>query len=197
MAAHILGRRRHAATGRFGLRALPGGFGTPMFGDEVVRVSGRRLLHERGSEVFVADLATASLRDLAQLVGVDLEAPFEVGHDTPDLGDVDEPLAADATAIGDWFGRGAAALDRIARAGSTTAQLWPEHFDLALSSGRSNLGASAGDDLCPTPYVYVGPWDADRPGDASFWNVPFGALRTGDLSVEEMAAFFADGLARF
>ena len=35
IATHVLARRRYAATGRFGLRATPGGFGTPAFGDTV------------------------------------------------------------------------------------------------------------------------------------------------------------------
>ena len=33
VAAHILGRRRFAVSGRFGLRASPGGIATPAFGD--------------------------------------------------------------------------------------------------------------------------------------------------------------------
>ena len=32
MATHVLARRRHAVSGRFGLRATPGGIGTPAFG---------------------------------------------------------------------------------------------------------------------------------------------------------------------
>ena len=26
------------------------------------------------------------------------------------------------------------------------------------------------------PYLYVSPWNDDRPGDASYWNASFGAL---------------------
>ena len=42
VAAHVLGRRRYQVSGRFGLRASPGGFATPAFGDgpEVVRIAG-------------------------------------------------------------------------------------------------------------------------------------------------------------
>jgi hypothetical protein len=41
VAVHVLARRRHAMTGRFGLRPTPGGLGTPLFGEgEVVRISG-------------------------------------------------------------------------------------------------------------------------------------------------------------
>ncbi|MEZ5234096.1 MAG: hypothetical protein R2749_15505 [Acidimicrobiales bacterium] len=46
VATHVLARARHIATGRFGLRATPGGFGTPSFGPEAtrLRVSAGRLL---------------------------------------------------------------------------------------------------------------------------------------------------------
>ncbi len=46
VAVHVLARRRHAVTGRFGLRATPGGFGTPAFGpdEEVLRIAGDRLV---------------------------------------------------------------------------------------------------------------------------------------------------------
>ena len=56
------------------------------------------------------------------------------------------------------------------------AQLWPEHFDLALSIGpegrRANVGASPGDADHDAPYLYVGPWEP-RPG--GIWNEPWGA----------------------
>jgi hypothetical protein len=58
-------------------------------------------------------------------------------------------------------------------------QLWPEHFDagcdVAAGGGRVNLGASPGDGFHSEPYLYVGPWGPERPGDATFWNAPFGA----------------------
>ena len=49
IATHILGRRRHDLSGKFGLRATPGGIGTPAFGPEheVVRITGTTLVRER------------------------------------------------------------------------------------------------------------------------------------------------------
>lgn len=41
---------------------------------------------------------------------------------------------------------------------------------------RCNLGAAAGDGFSDEPYLYVGPWDALRPGSADYWNAPFGAV---------------------
>jgi hypothetical protein len=203
VAAHVLARRRHAVTGRFGLRVTPGGFGTPLFGDpeheEVLRVSAATLVREhRGDGVHtdVLPLDGASLASLADAVGVALDPGFSVGKDTPDLGDVDAPLSVSADAVGvmaDFLLVGAAALDRVlaARGADTSpivAQIWPEHFDLGLDvaggGSRVNLGASVGDDYHADPYVYVGPWGSDRPGDPDYWNVGFGAL----LGYEAIAA---------
>ncbi|TML41944.1 MAG: hypothetical protein E6G27_05890, partial [Actinobacteria bacterium] len=50
VAAHILSRRRFDVSGRFGLRAGPGGIATPSFGDgpETIRVAGTTLVRETG-----------------------------------------------------------------------------------------------------------------------------------------------------
>jgi hypothetical protein len=219
VAAHVLARRRHAVTGRFGLRVTPGGFGTPLFGDpeheEVLRVSGAWLVREhRGDGVHTDVLALdgASLGSLAAAIGVDLHPEFSVGTDTPALGDIDEPLAVAADAVGvmaDFLSVGAAAIDRVlaARGCETSpivAQIWPEHFDLGLDvaggGSRVNLGASVGDDHHADPYVYVGPWGSDRPGDPDYWNVGFGALLGYDAvaaapdPVEVVVAFMLRGL---
>lgn len=199
VAAHVLGRRRHQVSGRFGLRATPGGFGTPAFGDEPesVRVSGTTLVREVGGDGSYLPIAGSTLRSLAEFVGADLSTPFSVGEDGPDVGDADSPLAlgADgAAALAAWFALGWQILDTViaglgASARPATLQLWPEHFDagtnVALASGtRVNLGASPGDAASAEPYLYVGPWGPERPGDASYWNAPFGALRTWSALAE-------------
>ena len=220
VAAHVLARRRETVTGRFGLRATPGGFGTPQFGDpdheETLRVAGPALVREHrdgdGPHTAVAALDHATLRDLAAFVGVDLDPAFRVGTDTPDLGDVTAPLRIDVAAaqlVGDVLAVGAMALDRTlaalgAEAAPTVAQLWPEHFDLGLDvaagGSRANLGLSLGDHYHDEPYAYVGPWGAARPGDAAYWNVGFGALlgydgfATSGDPVDAIVAFFHRGL---
>jgi hypothetical protein len=204
VAAHVVARARAEVTGRIGLRATPGGFGTPEFGPDPsrVRVAGARLFHE-----------------IARFAGVELAPEFSVGRDTPPLGDVDEPMQIDPGAserIGRWFDLTARALDLVVGslppfAAPTVAQLWPEHFDLALdvafdesspADRRANLGGSAGDGFHAEPYLYVGPWTPDRPGDPSFWNAPFGAvlgadevLGAGD-PVGLAARFMRNGLSR-
>jgi hypothetical protein len=191
VAAHVLGRRRHQVSGRFGLRATPGGFGTPAFGDEPesLRVSGTTLVREVGGTASYVPIAGSTLRSLAAFVGSDISASFSVGEDGPPVGDADSPLALDpagAEALATWFALGWRILDEVVSELAlakppATVQLWPEHFDagtnVALASGAQvNLGASPGDDSIPEPYLYVGPWGPERPGDASFWNAPFGAM---------------------
>jgi hypothetical protein len=219
VAAHVLARRRHQLCGKFGLRAVPGGIGTPACGPEheVVRTSGTWLIRDRtgsSSRTTLLDLATATLAEAAALADADLAAAFSVGHDTPPLGDTNAVLGVDraaAQALGDWFSFGAVVLDAaVAQLGPaaepSVVQLWPEHFDIAgdvaaASGRRANLGASPGDSFSPQPYLYVGPWDADRPGDPAYWNAPFGAvleydrLRAAADPVTDAVAFLGRGIS--
>ena len=218
--AHIMSRVRKAAIGRIDLAPFPGGFGTPSFGPEhlVLRISGGWLIVERSAAtVSTKSLPVngATLAELAELAGADLAANLDVGHDTPPLGDVDEPIAFDAasaTVLGNWFAYGMQVIDRVVAVQPVTAEpsrarIWPEHFDLgmdlaAAGGSRLNLGASPGDEFHASPYLYVSPWDAARPGDAGYWNAPFGAV----LGYEEISAapsalqagvdFMNEGLAR-
>jgi hypothetical protein len=199
IATHVVARAREQATGRFGLRVTPGGFGTPEFGDEPrrVRESDGLLIAESGASAAASTRTAlidgATLTELAGVAGVDLAVELSVGHDTPPLGDVDEPIAIDpvaAEAVGRWFGIVAAALDRTVaglsvESAPSLTQLWPEHFDVAVDAAfdlsapgerRVNLGGSAGDPSHEEPYLYVGPWTDDRPGDPDFWNAAFGAV---------------------
>jgi hypothetical protein len=217
VAAHVLGRRRHAVTGRFGLRASPGGFATPAFGEpvEVVRVAGTVLVHETTEGCAYAPIAGWSLRRLAAFVGADIDAAFSVGADTPGPGDVDAPLTLDAAAcdvLAGWFALGCRAMDAVvaslpAEAAPAVVQLWPEHFDAGTNVGtaggqRCNVGVSPGDDAVDEPYAYLGPWGDARPGDGAYWNAPFGAVlrraevqRAGD-PLDVVTSFFREGLRR-
>ncbi|MGI9029335.1 MAG: hypothetical protein ACR2HP_05035 [Ilumatobacteraceae bacterium] len=215
LAVHVLARRRFAVTGRFGLRPSPGGLATPAFGDEIEvgRMGGDLFVHERGGEARVEPIST--LAAAAELVGADLSADFSVGGDTPALGPVDDPLGIDGgqvRALGAWWAFGVEVIDHVVgtgpwRAGATTLQLWPEHFDVggAVTVGGTsvNVGASPGDGHEPAPYLYIGPTTADRPGDAAYWNAPFGAvLRWSELSGPAdrqviAADFLRQGLQQF
>jgi hypothetical protein len=220
VAVHIVARARQQATGRISLRVTSGGFGTPEFGVDStrVRVAHGTLIVERDAPGAPASTARqihgSSLRALADASGVDLTRALDVGHDTPEIGDVDAPLELDSFDVEDvveWYQIVAAALDRVvaavpASSEATLARLWPEHFDVAIDVAvrpgiRVNLGGSPGDTFSAEPYMYVGPWTADRPGDDGFWNAPFGAMRTrseldaGDV-VGSAAQFLLDGFHR-
>jgi len=215
VATHVLARARAAADGRFGLRVTPGGFTTPPFGPDgiVLRMAGVALVRESrlsgATRSETAVLPGRTLRDLAAFARVDVDSPFSVGADTPPLGDADAPIELEAEAareVTTWLETGAAGIDRVLPSARqpSVAQLWPEHFDVgidvAVGQGRANLGASPGDAAHPEPYLYVGPWEQDRPGDPAFWNVSFGAvLGRGAVSsavdpVSRAAEFFQRGL---
>ncbi len=206
VAVQVLGRRRFAVSGRFGLRAGPGGIATPAFGEapETVRLSRLHVIREVGSARTVMPVNGSTLRDLARFVDADIDAPFSAGDDTPPTGPVDVPLdlvALEAAGIEDWFALAWLVLDDVLASlppGSetTTIQLWPEHFDAATTvtlAGAQpvNLGFSPGDGFESEPYVYVGPWGPTRPGDPRFWNAPFGAVRRRHevLAAPDHAAF--------
>lgn len=219
VAAHILARRRADVTGRIGLRACPGGIATPAFGDEVeiLRTDGGALIIERGGTTAVHGLTR--LDDLAAAAGVDLAGPVALGGDPPPLGDPTAPLAIDemsARVLADWFAFVTTVLDAaLARFGAaatpSAVQIWPEHFDLACdvawgpgAGQRANLGGSPGDGHHPEPYLYVGPWGPERPGDSRFWDAPFGATmeyeslrQAGDVGSSRAAAvrFLDQGLS--
>lgn len=213
---HVMARRRFEVAGRFGMRVAPGSIATPMFDDEVLRLGPTSLLRERRAtdraETRTIALDGTTLAELASFAGADLGSPFSVGHDTPPLVDPARPLHINARAVAiaiTWFAMAAELLDEIIAthpaADAAAVQLWPEHFDLAVDllagPGRVNLGASPGDSYCDEPYLYVGPWDARRPGKPEFWNAPFGAVlrydeivATGDPRVA-MQDFWRRGLA--
>jgi len=188
VATHVLARSRYAAAGRFGLRSTPGGFGTPAFGDavEILRVSGDGLVREREGRASTMPMNGATLADLAAFAGADLTTAFDAGKDAPPVGDRHAPLtvdAAEAARLADWWHLGWRVLDTViaAAADAMAIQLWPEHFDagtsVAISEGdHCNLGVSPGDGFSDEPYLYLGPWSDQRPGDPAYWNASFGAV---------------------
>jgi hypothetical protein len=216
LSAHVLGRRRAAVSGHFGLRASPDGIATPAFGPEpeVLRLTATHLIREVGTSSSGVPLRGATLEALAAFAGADLSSDYSAGPETPDLGSTSEPLQLEpeeVVGIFDWFQLGWRVLDTVVSdfPGATTqltVQLWPEHFDVgtALEFGGDdgvkgvNLGASAGGGFSEEPYVYVGPWGQERPGDPAFWNAPFGAVVRRSEAEDESAcvAFLRAGLAR-
>lgn len=210
LAEHVISPARQRVTGRIGLAATPGGFGTPPFGDgECVRVEGAELIHEHPGSTRRVGITT--LGDAARFVGLDFDAIARVYEPTTPLLP-DEPLRVDAAAshaLGEWYAFATAALEelrnRYVSLEPTPIQLWPEHFDLACELGdegvgtRANYGASPGDGGIAEPYLYVGPWDSARRTGA-LGGEPFGAAcRYAELRADDPRAsaeqFYGDAAA--
>ncbi len=207
LASHVLAPARKAATGRIGLRATPGGFGTPLFGEgQQLRVEGASLILQRAGGSEAIDIT--SLAETARAAGVALSEDPGIGSDPPPLGDVKAPLRVEpvaSAALGAWFGFSAEVLEafraELNAAGRecSEVQLWPEHFDLGCSIEGVNFGCSPGDAAFAEPYVYIGPWNTEGLPDGEFWNAPFGAtlpfenLLTAEDQREAALAFLRRG----
>ena len=204
VAEHILAAALHEETGEIALMPSPGGFRTPPFGKD------RRYLAVDGTELVAGGTggsrraALTTLRAAAEFAGITPGAPAGVYRPATPL-DLDEPLTIDPAAarvLADWYQLGEQALRVFAAEipddQPTASVLWPEHFDLGITAGAINYGASPGDTHVADPYLYVGPHDGLPPGDPAFWNAPFGAVRTIDQigAAADAAAFFRDGRAR-
>jgi hypothetical protein len=180
LAEHVLAAARHRVNRRIGLRATPGGFGTPSFGDgEEVRVDGAALVVTRDGETVRHPITTVGAA--ADAVGIVPGAPTEVYAPATAL-DPDALLVIDpraAVVLAAYLELGTELLQAF-RASATAddapseVQLWPEHFDIGLELGnearraRGTFGASTGDASHPLPYLYVTRW----PGvaDDPFWD---------------------------
>jgi hypothetical protein len=170
VAEQVISPVRQRANGKIGLRWTLGGFGTPFFGaDAQIRVDGAELVIEAGGEERRHLLTT--IGDAAAAIGFDLRGADEAG--------LDAQLEIDPAAarfVGDWFGFVISVLEQLRAEAReewepSRAQLWPEHFDLAVELGneeaerRATFGGSPGDEGHPEPYLYVAPWTARPFGD--------------------------------
>lgn len=177
LAGYVVSPARRRANGKLGLRWTFGGFGTPFFGaDEQVRVAGSQLVRERDGATHTAPIT--SLREAADFVlDAEPDTAWAEGFDVPLAGDLDAALPVDEAAaawLGDWFGFGTRVLEQL-RAdlpNDTRPQLWPEHFDLAVSlpvgGAAATFGVSPGDAGHETPYLYVLP--GREVGRGGVWN---------------------------
>jgi hypothetical protein len=171
LAFFALAPARYKAVGRMGLRATPGGFGTPEFDGRVARIEGGLLVSESDGNVATQTIST--VRSACDFVGIEYEEVWfpDFGDQLPPA-DPDADLALDVAgvqAVADWFEFGYELLERLRRYALpddevTEIQIWPEHFDAATEMGseqrgqRASFGASTGDATHPEPYVYVSAW---------------------------------------
>jgi hypothetical protein len=202
LAEQVIAADLYQYTGKIGLRVTPGGFGTPGFvvdgTHRRIRVDGVELVVEDGTDERRARLTT--IGEAADLVGIEPRAP-DVYTAVMPL-EPTKALEIDAGAAGEiagWFELTHEALARLSTAhGAETpsnAQLWPEHFDLAIMLGEATYGGSPPDGEVSEPYLYVSPWTKRR-GD--FWNERFGAslVRDDGVTIDEALEFFEEGCRR-
>ncbi|MEZ5250005.1 MAG: hypothetical protein R2713_12570 [Ilumatobacteraceae bacterium] len=213
IAVHIVARARIEASGRFSLRVTPGGFGTPELGPDGrrVRVSGAHLLVESDVEgsagAWSTAIAGASLAQLAAFAGVDLSETIDVGHDTRPSATCTHRSSSTRPGRSHWPAgtrsrrrSSTACSPRCTRARRRRCHACGPSTSTSPSRHRPppnavNLGGSPGDASSDEPYLYVGPWTADRPGDPDFWNAPFGAMRTRSELAADPAGPVAAGVA--
>ena len=193
VAEMLLAGPQHAETDHIRLRAVPGGFATALTPEVSVIASGNGRCDIVHGHVRVA-LDGRTLRDLGDELGVPVVSLAAVYSDVSDVSP-DEPLAVDvpsAERIAEVYSLGDAALRVFAP--DEEPVLWPEHFDIAIAVDGVNYGVTPGDAGIETPYMYVGPWPVPTGDD--FWNTSFGAAQPVPSSVDEIAAFFAEGRRR-
>ena len=215
LAYSVVAEARYRCNGKFGLRYVRGGFGTPFFDDDVqVRVTGdqpggpggRAGPHgghhhaARGRQSAWGSHPGATARE----------------HDSPELGAIDRPLDVRSDVgefLGAWFGLATAALEELRFTPGVIdperVQLWPGHFDPAIAAGdaesgrRATYGFSPGDHAHDEPYIYVAAWgDVDR--SDPFWNeedfngasLSYGALCAAEDHYGAALDFLRDGYAR-
>lgn len=188
LAYAVVGEARRAATGRFGLRSLSQGFGTPVFEVTMGRAGEMECqVWVDGDELFATEGGSGRSAHITTLAAAAKFAGVEPGteareHDSPELGDVDRWLRVSpemGAHLAAWFRLGKQALEQLhelpGAAEPDEIQLWPGHFDIATAIGdaeagsRATYGLSPGDAAHPFPYAYVGPWgDVDR--SDPYWN---------------------------
>jgi hypothetical protein len=190
VAESLIAGPQYRAAGTIRLAVRLGGFaGTAL----PLAVHGTELNWPTGDAKLAGPLSA-----IADAAGVDAGPP-EGAYETVDPLPPDSVLDINAAAA-EWIYRshyaGGHAIKQVLP--QQHPVLWPEHFDVAATEDEANYGVSAGDDLHPTPYAYVGPW-ATRTG--SFWNAPFGALypldpaHDVDALAQCIAEFFERGRA--
>jgi len=186
LAYAVLGEARRVATGRFGLRSLDVGFGTPVFEVTMGRAGEMECqVWIDGDELFATEGGTQRSAHITTLSAAAKFAGVSPGteareHDSPELGDVDRWLRVSpelGAHLVAWFRLGKQALDQLhelpGAADPDEIQLWPGHFDIATAIGhaqtRATYGLSPGDAAHPFPYAYVGPWGKVDRSD-TYWN---------------------------
>ncbi|MCU1359666.1 MAG: hypothetical protein JWN99_955 [Ilumatobacteraceae bacterium] len=179
LARFVLAHDLEGTTELITLRPTPGGFGQP---ERLVdglqrrlRIDGTMLVVQRGETEQWLPITTLAAAAADAAVTLRADAP------QPDL-----PLqidAAEASSLAQFFALTDLALAELRRRHRddqpTIAQLFPHHFDLAITLRQVNIGGSPGDADHDVPYLYVGPWNpVANEAQKEAWNETWGASMT-------------------
>ena len=200
LAYAVVAEARRQANGKFGLRYTAGGFGTPFFArdgrDTQVRVAEGQIIVQSGDEARTVPIESLSSAAVHCGVRPSTEA---AEHDSPPLGDLQQPLMVDAelTAfLGDWFGFSLSVLEELrltpgARDVGRT-QLWPGHFDPAVeitagdpddgpvgSAADATVGAASDDGVRRRATYGASPGDQNNPAPYLYVG-PWGGVDAAD-----------------
>jgi hypothetical protein len=213
IAFYAMAPARYAVEERMGLRATPGGFGTPEYNGRRARVEGNLLVFEQDGNVATQTITT--IRAAAEFFGAAYDVDWYTEFKDPLVPmDPDGPLKigdVPALALADWYRFGWEMLEVFGTIGTeadelSEIQLWPEHFDAATELGaelegrRASYGASPGDKWHLEPYVYVSAWsEIDRSN--TYWNdrhfngssLPYTELLEADDQVGRGVEFLTEG----
>ncbi|MEY9891674.1 hypothetical protein ABIA35_005851 [Catenulispora sp. MAP12-49] len=180
----LLAGPQYRQHGTIRLRVLPGAIAT-------ITAPDLRMDHQKvRTHDTSVELRGATYAEIGSRLGVVAGAPEGLYAEGSGERPSDRPVLDPDTAriLLDALDRGDQALRRFAP--DQTPVLWPEHFDVAITMDEVNYGVSLGDTFLDEPYMYVGP---SKPRTGPFWNAPFGAARPLAATIEEVAAFFAEG----
>jgi hypothetical protein len=176
---------RYQVTGRMGLRATPGGFGTPEYEGKVARVEGLSLVLEERDRSATQIITT--VREAARFFGVDYRVDwFQKFRDPLEPMDPDETLQVDeesARVLAHWFGFGSAVL------GELRAHAGPMKRSVRYSSGPSTStrpsswvprisGAEPAMGRHPVTRIMPSRTSMCRPGGRSTVTIPTGTTPT-------------------
>ena len=184
LACYVVSPARKARTGRIGLRPIGDGFGTPQFDDGTrIVVRGNALAVEPGEEIVDHHGAGRRCVPRGRPQRPTLASAPTSPRSSPTCSCTSTSMRPWRLVAGTGWDSPCSTSFRVIwaerAAAFSEAQLWPEHFDLAvdveLVDGRHvNIGFSPGDGFLDEPYVYVGPQDMTGL-DGDFWNASFGA----------------------
>jgi hypothetical protein len=192
VARFVLAADLEGTTDLVTLRAADGGFAQPerlLDGlQRRIRIDGTALVVQHGENEEWEPLTTLGAAAQHASVALSTDAP-----------DADKALEIDAThaeLLADFFALTDAALAEFRRRHAderpTIAQLFPHHFDLAITMQEVNFGGSPGDADHDQPYLYVGPWSISPHSE---WNEAWGASMpwSQQITAEQAVEFFERG----